>query len=70
MNTLYVPLEEVEKFLIEQYWFSKFQIESVRELPTIDLSVIDEMIEENKYEVYRNPKNLLQELKARLSPKK
>lgn len=77
MNTIYVPLDEVILLLhtnfplAEQERTLRNALKDIEYLPTIDpIATIDEMIEENKDEVYRNPKNLLQELKARLSPKK
>ncbi len=83
MNTLYVPLEDVKKILIDMIWLEEWvEIDAINSLPTIDLSVIDTMIDMHE-KSYRNTssytedgnwwvrgyKEALQELKSRLSPK-
>jgi len=84
MNTLYVPLEEVILLLHTNFPLAEQEItlrnalKDIEYLPTIDLSIIDEMIEENRYEAYiewhetdrvMHQYEILQELKSRLSPK-
>lgn len=91
MNTLYVPLSEIEKLwrlkhtpelMVTDKDWQYIQLSNIYYLPTVDISIVDEMIEEFKrtykdFDSYtENWKwyhtgylNALQEIKSRLSPK-
>lgn len=73
MSNLYVSLEEVER-IIDEYRTSPTDImQEIDSLPTINLSVIDDMIEEKRDKPYWDVGDIsiLKELKQKLlSPKK